>query len=331
MNVESEVQTLPLRIRASLTESTWLPALVALTALVVFFSATTPVGSFLSASNLLGIGLNMSQIGIMAIGVSIVLLSGGIDLSVGGVLAASAVVGAHFMVGSAGDSLLLGVLVALATGLGFGLLNGLLVGPGRLPPLVVTLGSLGIALGCAYLLGGDVGVNGIPESLRHAVALQRVGGLVPMPLIILAVVAIVMIAIMGCTAFGRHTYAIGSNIDAASRAGIRVHWHVVALYAICGLLAGLAGVIDMSRFGTAAVAAHETDILMVVTAAVIGGISLFGGIGKLLGTAFGIMLVGVLTNGLVLLGVSPYYQDIAQGVVLILAISIDRLRSVRRA
>ena len=305
----------------------WLPVFVALIAMLVFFSLVNH--NFLTSRNLINIGTDMAEIGVMAIAATIVISAGGIDLSVGGVLALSAIVGAHLLQHGGLDFIITGIVVTLVVAIALGMANGCLSVYASLPPFVVTLATLGITLGLGYQFSNGTGVAGIPASLSSDFGFAEFGGL-PAPLLLLIVLALFGIYVMSHTRFGIRNYAIGSNLSAADRAGVDTRRHMVAVYALSGFLAGVAGVIDVSRFSTAAVAAHQTDVLPVITAAVIGGTSLFGGIGTIGGTMVGVAIIGVLTNGLVLMGVHPYMQQVATGGFLLAALLFQQFRRVRK-
>lgn len=306
----------------------WLPVFVALIAMVVFFSVANP--NFLSRANLLNIGADMSETGVMAVGATLVLIAGGIDLSVGGVLALSAIVGALVMRNGGPLAIPLGVLTTLVASSLLGAANGVLSVYAKLPPFVVTLATLGITVGIGYQISNGTGLSGIPDAMSSSFGFARWFG-VPVPMILWLVISAVAILVLAHTRFGVRTYAIGSSLSAAERSGVAVRPHLVAVYAISGLLAGVAGVIDIGRFSSAAVAAHQTDVLAVVSATVIGGTSLFGGVGRIGGTIIGVAIIGVLTNGLIMMGVQPYMQGVATGGFLLAALLAHRFREVRHS
>jgi len=311
----------------SVIDVPWLPVFAALIAMIVFFSVANH--NFLSKANLLNIGADMSETGVMAIGATIVLIAGGIDLSVGGVLALSAIVGAHVLQYGGPWAIALGILTTLVVASLLGAINGALTVYADLPPFVVTLASLGITIGLGYQLSNGTGLSGIPASLSSNFGFARIAG-VPVPTILWLLLSLIAVVILGFTRFGTRNYAIGSNRSAAERSGIDTGRHLVAVYALSAFFAGAAGVIDIGRFSTAAVAAHQTDVLAVVSAAVIGGTSLFGGVGRIGGTLVGTAIIGVLTNGLILMGVQPYMQQVATGGFLLAALLAHRFRQVRR-
>jgi ribose transport system permease protein len=318
----------PLRRLARLNTS-WI--LLVLVALVIGFSLARP-GEFATVFNLRNITIDAATLLVVAVGMTFVIITAGIDLSVGSVLVFSGVVSAKVMValdksvsGNWGQ-VAIGALVALAAGLAWGVLNGVLVTKGRIPPLIVTLGTLGMALGAAQLLTGGLEVRGIPTKLVLNIGLGRALGVVPWIVLIAAVVTIIGAVSLALTRFGRYTYAIGSNAEAARRVGIDVDLHLIKVYALSGLLAGLAGYLSLAHFSTTTIGGHATDNLQAIAAVVIGGTSLFGGVGTILGTVVGVFIPAVLQNGFVILGVQPFWQSVAVGAVLIAAVYVDQLK-----
>jgi ribose transport system permease protein len=228
--------------------------------------------------------------------------------------------------GNSWGTILVGLVVALGCGLGWGVINGFLISKAKVPPLIVTLGTFGMALGFALLITGGVDERSVPFKLVDTIGTGRLGNQVPYLVIIAFAVALVFAVLLHATRFGRYTYAIGSNEEAARRAGIRVDRHLIKVYALMGTLAGLAGFLSLARFSTTTIGGHSTDNLQAIAAVVIGGTSLFGGIGTLLGTVFGVFIPAVLQNGFVIVGVQPFWQQVAVGAVLIVAVYLDQLR-----
>ena len=196
------------------------------------------------------------------------------------------------------------------------------------PPLIGTLGSLGVALGLAQVITNGSDVNRIPSRLSDAIGFGLVAG-VPWLVIIAVLIALVSGLLLAFTRFGRHTYAIGSNAEAARRVGIKADRHLVKVYALSGLLAGIAGVLSLAHYTTTTIASHSSDNLGAIAAVVIGGASLFGGVGNVGGTVIGVLIPGVLRNGLIILGAQRFWLDVAVGAVLVVAVFFDQLR--RRA
>lgn len=190
----------------------------------------------------------------------------------------------------------------------------------------MTLGGLGAALGLAEIAtGGEDPADAVANHLQNSLGYGKLVG-IPWLVILAAVVTVVFGAVLGFTRFGTHTFAIGSNPAAARRAGIPVGRHLVKVYALMGLLAGLGAVMWLASYGTTSIAGHSTDNLTVITAVVLGGTSLFGGRGSVLGTVIGVFIPAVLTTGLIVIGVQQYWQDVAVGVVLVAAVYLDQLR-----
>jgi ribose transport system permease protein len=289
---------------------------------------------FFSVSNARNIATDAAVLLVIATGLTYVIITAGIDLSVGAVLVFSGVVAAKSMNALGGESagvLLAGLLVALLSGCAWGLLNGFLVTKARLPPFIATLGTLGMALGSALLLTGGVDERDVPFSLIETVGSGRLFGQIPYLVLIAATVALVFAIILAQTRFGRYTYAVGSNAEGVRRSGVNVDRHLLKVYALGGTCAGLAGFLSLARFGTTSIGGHSTDNLDAIAAIVIGGTSLFGGVGTILGTVVGVFIPAVLRNGFVIVGVQPFWQQVAVGAVLIAAVYFDQLRRARNA
>ncbi len=299
--------------------------------LIAVFSFLKPE-EFLDVNNARNIATDAAVLLVLAVGLTFVIITAGIDLSVGAVLVFSGVVAAKLMNEIGGDNwgvILAGLGVALASGLGWGLLNGFLVAKAKIPAFIVTLGTLGMALGSALLITSGVDQRDVPFKLIDTVGSGRAFGEIPYLVLIAAVVALVFGVILAMTRFGRYTYAIGSNEEAVRRAGVNVDAHLIKVYAIGGTLSGLAGFMSLARFGTTTIGGHSTDNLDAISAVVIGGTSLFGGIGTMIGTVVGVFIPAVLRNGFVIVGVQPFWQQVAVGAVLIVAVYLDQLRRAR--
>jgi ribose transport system permease protein len=302
-----------------------------LVGLIAVFSFLRPE-EFLDVNNARNIATDAAVLLVLAVGLTFVIITAGIDLSVGAVLVFSGVVAAKLMNEIGGDNwgvILAGLGVALASGLGWGLLNGFLVAKAKIPAFIVTLGTLGMALGSALLITGGVDQRDVPFKLIDTVGSGRAFGEIPYLVLIAAAVALVFGIILAATRFGRYTYAIGSNEEAVRRAGVNVDAHLIKVYAIGGTVAGLAGFMSLARFGTTTIGGHSTDNLDAISAVVIGGTSLFGGIGTMIGTVVGVFIPAVLRNGFVIVGVQPFWQQVAVGAVLIVAVYLDQLRRAR--
>ena len=315
--------------RLAAVSSIWIGLI--LLSLIVIFSILR-FEQFSAVSNARNIATDAAVLLVLATGLTYIIITAGIDLSVGAVLVFSGVVAAKAMNALGGESLgvlLAGLAVALAAGCAWGALNGFLVTKARIPSFIVTLGTLGMALGSALLITGGVDERNVPFKLITSIGSGRLFGEIPYLVLIAAAVALVGGVVLSQTRFGRYTYAIGSNIEGARRAGVNVDRHLIKVYAIGGTLAGLAGYLALARFGTTSIAGHSTDNLNAIAAVVIGGTSLFGGIGTLLGTVFGVFIPVVLQNGFVIVGIQPFWQQVAVGAVLIVAVYLDQLRRSR--
>ncbi len=307
--------------------------LLFLLALMIVFSIAEP--RFLSTLNLLNVMRQISITGLIALGMTFVILTGGIDLSVGSIVALAGLVAAALSKGSSGNTLSLddAVIVgwpvwvaagaAVLVGLGAGLIQGLAITRLNVPPFVVTLGGLSAFRGAALLYSGGGPISAFDAPYRYW-GQGRLAG-IPVPVLIFLVCAIVCAIVLRGTRFGRHVYAVGGNAEAARLSGLRVRGITLAVYVIVGLFSGLAGFVLSSRLNSAEAVAGTGYELTVIASVVIGGTSLFGGVGGVAGTVVGAALIGVLLNGLVLLNVSPYIQQIIVGVIIVLAVAFDRL------
>jgi ribose transport system permease protein len=306
--------------------STWIGLI--LVALILVFSVLE-YSSFVSASNARNIATDAAVLLVIATGMTFVIITAGIDLSVGAVLVFSGVVAVKAMNAAGGDNwatILVGLAAALGAGLAWGVLNGFLIAKARIPSLIVTLGTLGMSLGAALLITGGVDERDVPFKLVSTIGAGRLLEQVPWLVIVAFAVALVFGVVLAATRFGRYTYAVGSNEEAARRAGVAVDRHLIKVYALSGTLSGLAGFMSLARFSTTTLGGHDTDNLQAIAAVVIGGTSLFGGVGTILGTVFGVFIPAVLQNGFVIVGVQPFWQQVAVGAVLIAAVYLDQLR-----
>ena len=316
-------------LRRRLTETTTWTFLILL-GIVAGFAALR-FEQFATVFNFRNIAADASGLMIIAVGMTFVIITSGIDLSVGSVLVFSGVIAAKVMLALGGEgwgAIGAGLVAGVAAGLAWGVVNGVLVTKARVPPLIVTLGTLGMALGSALLITGGIDVRGVPLELTTTIGIGQLSG-VPYVVIIAAVVTAIGAVTLSMTRFGRYTYAIGSNAEAARRAGIDVDRHLIKVYGLSGFLAGMAGMVSLARFATTTIGGHSTDNLAAIAAVVLGGTSLFGGIGTVLGTVVGVFIPAVLQNGFVILGVQPFWQQVAVGAILIVAVYIDQLK--RRA
>jgi ribose transport system permease protein len=309
--------------------STWI--FLVLMVIIAVFSVLN-FNAFASAFNLRNIMIDASSLLVIAVGMTFVIITAGIDLSVGSVLVFSQVVAALVMRAMGGEGLvviLAGLLSALLSGLAWGLINGFLIAKSRMPALIVTLGTLGMAQGAALLLSGGINVRGVPTELVASVGIGRLFDTIPYLVLIAAGITILGGILLHLTRFGQYTYAIGSNAEASRRAGINVSRHLIKVYALSGFLAGVAGYLQLARFTTTTIEGYGTANLQAIAAVVIGGTSLFGGIGAVAGTVVGVFIPAILRNGFIIIGVEPFWQQVAVGAVLILAVYVDQLK--RRA
>ena len=306
---------------------TWVFA--ALIIVLAIFTGLSP-GKFLTLSNLSLTAQTTAPFLVMAVGQTFVIITAGIDLSVGFALVLSGVVAGEFYVSNGGASasagtIWLGAFIGVATGAAFGALQGLAIAKLKIPPLIATLMGLGVAEGLSYLITGGHDLETVPNKLTDSIGLGSLGG-VQWLIIISFGVTLVAGLVLAYTRFGRYTYAIGSSPEAAARAGVNVDWHLIKVYALCGLTAGLAGVLNLAYYNTTTISTHPLDNLTVITAVVIGGASLFGGRGSMLGTFIGVFIPTLLTSGLNIANVNQYWQYILTGLVLGAAVYLDQIR-----
>jgi len=291
--------------------------LLGLIGLCVVLWILTP--HFLTVSNLLNVAQQTSINAIIAVGLTFVIITAGIDLSVGSILAFSGVVLASAL--QAGCPIPLALLVGLAVGMACGLVNGVLISFGRIPPFISTLGMMSVARGSALLYTGGRPVSGFSESFRF-LATGKIF-FIPAPVVIMLIVYLIAYFVLNRTKFGRYTYAIGGNEEAAILSGINVKLYKTMVYGICGMLSALGAIILTARLNSAQPIAGMMYELDAIAATVIGGTSLMGGQGSVIGTLIGAFIMGVLRNGLNLLGVSSFIQQVVIGSVIIIAVLMD--------
>lgn len=314
--------------------------LIFLIVLIVFFAIQEP--RFLGTSNIFNLLRQVSITGLIAIGMTYVILTAGIDLSVGSLLALAGLVAAAVAKGGTDSALAIsarqtqghdvGVSILAAVGVGMlgGFFQGVAITKLRVPPFVVTLGGLTIFRGIALIFSNAAPISSFNESYRFW-GQGKVLEQIPIPVIIFAVAAIIAHLVLRYTQYGRHVYAVGGNLEAARLSGLSVDRIIISVYVIVGFFAGLAGFVQSARLNTAEAVAGTGFELTVIASVVIGGTSLFGGEGGISGTVIGALLIGVLTNGLVLLNVSSYTQQVIIGAIIILAVAFDHfIKSKRR-
>ncbi len=302
---------------------------IALLIMCVFLSLTTPV--FLDVQNLLNVGRQISLLGIMAVGMTFVLISGEVDLSVGSTYALAGLSTGMLIV--AGWTLIPSLAVGLLIGAGVGLFNGLLSTFGRLPSFITTLGMLSVARGVALLMTNgqpvtvDAKFGARPDVLDEFFFLGqgKLFNAIPMQLVFFIIVAIVGAFLLSYTVFGFRIYAVGGSLKAARVSGIKVFNTKIAAFVLMGFLAGLSGILSLAFLPSGQAGRTGLGLeLDVIAATIIGGASLSGGEGTMLGTVLGVVIIGVLRNGLVLLGISPFWQTTIIGAVIILAVGVDK-------
>ncbi|MEC5322834.1 ABC transporter permease [Aurantimonas sp. A3-2-R12] len=306
--------------------------------LIAVFAILEP--RFLHPLNIFNVLRQVSISGLIAVGMTFVILTAGIDLSVGSLMALAGLVGAYVSKGgledrfavaatdAAGNPLILAVAAALAVGIAGGALQGLVITRLKVPPFVVTLGGLTAFRGAALLFSGGGPISGFSPAFTWW-GQGRIG-MVPIPVIIFLVAAILAHLVLRYTAFGKHVYATGGNARAAALNGVPTKRIVLSVYVISGFFCALAAFLLSARLNSAEAVAGLGLELTVIAAVVIGGTSLFGGVGGIFGTVVGALLIGVLTNGLVLLNVSSFVQQIVIGVILVAAVALDQYAAGRR-
>ena len=313
----------PTATRLSLAQIKQSPIIYPLLGLVVVcvimaFASDT----FFSASNVTNILRQVSINALIAVGMTFVILTGGIDLSVGAVMALSGTLAAGLMAGGLDGGL--AFAVCLAVGIAFGLANGACVARAGMPPIIVTLATMGIARGLGLIYTGGYPINGLPAWIRWFGGGSVLG--VQTPIVIMALVYGAGWVLLERTPFGRYVYAIGGNETATRLSGVRVARYKLLVYAISGLTAAIAAVVLTSRLMSGQPNAGEGFELDAIAAVVLGGTAIAGGRGSLIGTLLGALLLGVLNNGLNMVGVNPYVQTVVKGGIILLAIYIGRER-----
>ena len=293
-------------------------SLIGLIILCVVITIVSP--AFMTLSNITNIFTQVSTNAIIAIGMTFVILTGGIDLSVGSTVAISGALAASILKST--NNIPLAILVAAITGIVIGLINGILISKGKLQAFIVTLATMTIFRGATLVF-----TNGTPIS-KLSETFVKIGngkiGFIPIPVIITIVILIISIYLLTQTRFGRYLYALGGNEDSAKLSGINTNKIKTLVYMISGFVSSIAGIIIASRIGSASPNAGTSFELDAIAAVVIGGTSLSGGEGKITGTIIGALIIGVLNNGLNLMNVSPFYQSIVKGLVILIAVLLDK-------
>ncbi len=296
--------------------------LLILLVLMLFLSIATD--TFFTAGNIFDVLLNSSFIAVMACGMTMVIITTGIDLSVGSVMGFVGMFMAIMMVDFSLPPIL-AIILGLAVGTLFGFINGLLVTKVKLPPFITTLGMMSVGRGLAYVLSGGWPVSGFPDSFMISGQGHFLG--IPLPVIYLLVIAVVSHVFLKYTVLGKHIFAVGGNEKAAKLVGVKAEKVILTTYVINGFLAAMSGFLMTSWLGMAQPNAGQGYELDVIAATVIGGTSLSGGEGSILGAILGAWIMATLRNGMILLRVSSFWQEIVIGVVIIAAVALDRMRS----
>jgi ribose transport system permease protein len=328
--------------------STNLYILLVLIGLVAFFSIISPNHAFFDRGNFVNIAWDTAEILLLAIGETFVIITAGIDLSVGTVLMLSGVVaswviaqvgGPPALVASghapnAATAISLGIVAGIIVGSIAGLVNGTLVTRLRMPAFIVTLGVFSIANGFGDLISssgaaGQSAIPPIPDAFANTLGNGNLFFGLPTLVVVAAVMAGVMDTVLTRTLFGRRTFAVGSNPEGSRLAGVPVKSHLIWVYTFAGFMAGLAGILDLARFHTTDIQGHSLDNLDAIAAVVIGGTSLFGGTGSILGTVIGAFIPTVLRYGFTIQGISSFWQDVVVGAIIIVAVLFDQIRRRR--
>lgn len=303
--------------------------MLVLVVIYLIFTALAPQ-TFPGWVNMRQVVQNVSILAILGIGMTYVIITSGIDLSIGSVLVFSGVIAAKAMTALGGDgwqTAIVGTVLSIACGAAWGILNGVMITRAKVPPLIVTLGTLGAALGLAQVITKGIDIRDVPSVLQDTVGYGNLPG-TTIPTI--SVIALVFLVVFGIilhkTRFGLYTYAVGSNEESALRVGVKVDRQLIMVYGLSGALAGVAGILSLAQYSTTAIAGQSTTNLNVIAAVVIGGTSLFGGLGTIFGTIIGLFIPAMLQNGFVIIGVQPFWQQVAVGAVLIAAVFIDQRR-----
>ena len=298
--------------------------LTVLIVLVIFFSITT--GAFLKAENLFNITRQVAMLGISAVGMSCVILTAGIDLSVGSLMSLTNVVCAKLMVEGKMHPVTAVFMTLLMTCI-IGMVNGAIINLVNIPPLITTLGMMTTLRGISYVLCGGYPIWGFPEKFRNLG--QGYVGPFPIPVIIMIMIFILGWMFLNKTIYGRYVYGIGGNEEASRLSGINVKNMKYMVYILCSFMTGIASMIMLSRINTGQPKIGSSFELEVITAVVLGGVSIFGGQGRLFGVFIGVLIMGVLSNGMIIMNISEYWQLIVRGLVLLAAVGVDNISSMK--
>jgi ribose transport system permease protein len=304
--------------------------LAVLLVLIVIFSTIKP--SFLSAANWFSTTNYMIETLLLAIAETFVIITAGIDLSVGAIEGLANVTASLVILSFGGkhsiEAILIGILVGLVVGCGLGFVNGVVITKLKITPFITTLGMMGVATGLTFILSGGTSVSGLP-SLLSVMGNHQIFGIFTFPVLVSIIVLIIAWIVLSQTRFGLYTYAVGSNLEGARRSGINVDRHLIKVYTMSGGIAALSGVLLLMQFATGSPLTGSNSELNAIAAVVIGGVSLFGGEGSMIGSLIGSAIIAVIITGLVIINVQPYWQMAAIGVIIVLAVWIDQLRKKR--
>lgn len=303
-----------------------LPRIIGIGAAVISITLISLfVPRFFTVRNLFNIIVQTSPIGIMAIGLTFVLITGGIDLSQPSIMAMASVLGAMYMVRT--GNAVIGVIIILAVSVGLGLFNGFAVAKLKMIPFVVTLAMKVVAVGLAVWFTDATSVFGLPEGFINLLTAKI--GPIPIPVIFLLIFALIMHFLLSKTMYGRKVYSVGLNINTARVSGINTTAMLLGVYMISGVFAGLAGILTTARLGSAAASmGADTVVLDVISAAVIGGVSIYGGIGTVGGAVLGALLITIMSNIMNILGISFYTTSIVKGLIIVIATGANAFRNV---
>lgn len=291
--------------------------------LMVFIILTVLSPHFLTWDNLCAVGVQIAVIVILAVGEMMVIITSGIDLSIGSVLALSGITTSVLLVQNFSEYL--SIFFGIAVGAGCGFINGFLISKGKLPPFIVTLGMMSVARGMALIISDGAVMSGFSDSFSWW-GMGTIFGKIPAPVFLVAVLAAAGHLILRYTRFGRLSYAIGSNMEATRLSGVKVDHYLIGYYTMSGLLAGFAGIVLASRLNTGQPTAGNGYELEVIAACAMGGVSLRGGVGTILGAVIGGLIMGLLRNGCNLLNISAFLQKVLVGLVIVGAVYYDRYR-----
>lgn len=326
--VEELLEADQLSIVQRLTKIQALQIVIVLFVICAIFSFMAP-DAFLTVFNIRSIITNTAIFAVLGVGATFVIITAGIDLSIGSVLVFSSVISAQVMgnLGTEGWGVAaVGAVAAVLAGSAWGLLNGFLIAKAKVPAFIVTLGTLGMALGLAQVITGGIDLTTVPEVLIETIGFGNFVWEVPNLVVVSAVVVILGAILLHRTRFGLYTYAVGSNPEACRRVGIKVDRQLIWVYILSGATAGFAGYLSLAFFQQTTIGGQSMTALTVIAGVVIGGTSLFGGIGTIFGTVIGLLIPVALQAGFIIIGVEAYWQGVVIGIFLIGAVWVDGLR-----